>query len=81
MLLRTEQLTKKYGDLAEQANQRLAYNNQALDLVDKAPTGAQAANIAVVKNYLHTAFPDLGFDPSNTVALQKDLVNAATQKA
>jgi hypothetical protein len=78
-------LSEKYGTQAEAANQRLAFNNQALDLVDKADTGPYAANIANVKNLLVSRFgvPEGDFQntPTSTIALQKDLVNAATQKA
>lgn len=75
------ELTNKYGEMAAQSNQRKAFNDQALGLVDQADTGFGAARYAEVRNALHRAFPSMNFDPSDTVALQKDLVNAATQKA
>lgn len=77
-------LAEKHGSEAEIANQRIAINNQALDLVNKADTGAFASQIASVKNILTSTFgiPEGDFlNPSDTIALQKDLVNAATQKA
>ena len=75
------EMTNKYGEVAAQGNQRKAFNDQALSLVDSADTGYGAAKYAEVRNALHRIFPSMGFDPSDTVALQKDLVNAATQKA
>lgn len=79
------ELSTKYGTQATEAGQRLAFNNQALSLINSADTGPQAANIAQVKNWLTSRFdiPESSFEntPSATVALQKDLVNAATQKA
>lgn len=80
------ELTNKYGEIAAQSNQRKAFNDQALSLVDSADTGFAAARTADVKNILLKIVPGLTeakFDntPSATIALQKDLVNAATQKA
>jgi hypothetical protein len=70
---------------AEAANQRVATNNQALDLVDKADTGPMAAQLGDVKNWLVSrlgvAEGDFSNTPSATQALQKDLLNAATQRA
>lgn len=78
-------LSKKYGDAANTANQRMATNNQALEMVDRADTGPLAAKIGDVKNWLTSRFgvPESDFEntPSATQALQKDLVNAATQRA
>lgn len=78
-------LSAKYGDAANTANQRIATNNQALDMVDKADTGPMAAKIGDVKNWLVSRFgvPEGDFQntPSATQALQKDLVNAATNRA
>jgi hypothetical protein len=78
-------LTTKYGEISEQASQRKAFNDQALSLVDQADTGPKAVAIADVKNWLVSRFhvPESHFEntPSATTALQKDLVNAATQKA
>lgn len=60
-------------------------NNQTLDLVNKSDTGPLAAKQADVKNWLnkYANIPESDFanTPSATIALQKDLVNAATQKA
>lgn len=79
------ELQQKYGSAAEAANQRMAFNNQALSLIDKADTGPKAALIGDVKNWLVSRFgipeSDFANGPSATIALQKDLVNAATQKA
>jgi len=76
-------LTTKYGGLADSANQRIAVNTQALGLVDKATTGPLAAKITDVQNMLVSRFgiPESDFKTSDTIALQKDLVNAATAKA
>jgi hypothetical protein len=78
-------LVEKYGAVADAANQRIALNNQALALVDKADTGPKAALIGDVKNWLVSRFnvPESSFEntPSATIALQKDLLNAATQRA
>ena len=75
----------KFGTQATEANQRLAYNNQALDLIDKSDTGPYAGQIAGIKNLLTSRFgipeSDFQVSPSATLALQKDLVQAATQKA
>jgi len=79
------ELATKYGTQSDAANQRIALNNQALSLVDKADTGPLAAQTGVVKNWLVSNFgvPEADFKntPSATYALQKDLLNAATQKA
>jgi hypothetical protein len=45
-------LSDKYGGMAEAADQRIALNNQALELVDKADTGPGAAGQAEVKSWL-----------------------------
>lgn len=79
------ELSKKYGELAESAAQRNALTDQALGLVDKADTGTMAASLSDVKNLLTSRFgiPESSFEntPSATIALNKDLTNAATQKA
>lgn len=83
------ELAKKYGETANISNQRLAYNSQALDLVDKATTGPMALSLNNVKNYLteRVGIPAgvmdkvIGGDQNATAALNKDLLNAATQKA
>lgn len=73
------------GAKADAANQRIAINNQALDLIGKADTGPMAAQIGDVKNWLVSRFgvPESSFanTPSATAALQKDLMNAATNRA
>lgn len=78
-------LSEKYGSQAEQADQRISLNNQALELVDKADTGPLAASQAEVKSWLvkYAGIDEGDFanTPSATKALDKDLLNAATQKA
>ena len=79
-------LSEKYGSLAEQANQGISLNNQALDLVNKADLGPGAMLTADVKNIIQKYVPgvsDSSFQntPSASLALQKDLVNAATARA
>ena len=77
-------LSEKYGAAAEGADQRIALNNQALDLVDKADTGPGAVATAEVKSWLvKLGIPEGDFEkgPSATTALNKDLLNAATQRA
>ena len=83
------ELTKKASDAAAISNERLVYNTQALGLLDKATTGTGALSIANVKNFLNSraGIPlDLmdkvvAGDSNATTALNKDLLNAATQKA
>ncbi len=77
-------LVDKYGASADAANNRIALNNQALSLVDQADTGTLAAKVGAVKNALVTVgIPESSFanTPSADQALQKDLLNAATQRA
>lgn len=78
-------IAQDLGTKAEAANQRIALNNQASALVDKADTGPLAAQIGDVKNWLVSRFniPESSFvnTPSATAALQKDLLNAATNRA
>lgn len=78
-------LSEKYGAVADTSNQRLALISQAQELVDKSDTGPLAAQVSTVKNWLvsNLGVPEDDFKntPSATIALQKDLVNAATQKA
>lgn len=81
----TQELAQKFGQQAQEANQRIAINNQALGLVGQATTGTGAAMIGDVKNFLvsRLGIPESDFQesPSATAALQKDLVQAATAKA
>ncbi len=85
----TAELSKKYGADATTANQRLAYNTQASSLLDQATTGPLALSIGGVKNFLteRIGIPAsvvnnaIGGDPNATAALNKDLLNSATQKA
>lgn len=78
-------LSQKLGNNADLANQRKAINDQALDLVDKSTTGPLAVRIADVKNFLvsRVGIPESSFEetPSATIALNKDLINAAVQRA
>lgn len=79
-------LSTDMGTLANAANQRLALNQQSLELVDKAETGPLSTQIADVKSYLIKFVPGLKeTDFAGTVeanqALAKDLINAATQTA
>jgi hypothetical protein len=80
-----KKLIEDHGQAATAANARIALNKQALDLIDQSDTGPYASQIADVKNLLVSRFgiPESSFSntPSATLALQKDLVNAATQKA
>lgn len=79
------ELAKKFGGEASIANQRMALNNQALSLVDQADTGPGATQIADIKNLLTSRFgvSEDAFQntPTSTQVLNKDLLNAATQKA
>ena len=76
---------EKFGTQADMSNQRIAYNNQSLELVDKAATGPLALQSSNVKNWLVSNFkiPEEDFKntPSATIALNKDLLNAAAEKA
>jgi len=83
------ELTTKASDAAGIANERLVYNTQALDLVNSATTGKGALSVANVKNFLHSRLnvplemmdKVVAGDANATTALNKDLINAATQKA
>lgn len=83
------ELSKKTADAAGIANERLVYNTQAMDLVNTATTGKGALSIANVKNFLNsrmgipleTLDKVSAGDANATTALNKDLINAATQKA
>lgn len=78
-------LQEKFGEEATANGQRMALNNQALEMLDKSDTGTGAASLADVKKVLVTRFgiPESSFEntPSATAILQKDLMNAAVQKA
>lgn len=80
-----KKLQEDHGQAATLANGRIALNNQALGLVEQADTGPYASQIANVKNLLVSRFgiPESSFQntPSATLALDKDLLNAATAKA
>lgn len=86
--LRSDQgakLFETYGNNADSAQQRMAVNQQALSLLDRADTGTGAAMIGDVKKALVTRFgipeSDFSNDPTATSILQKDLLNAATARA
>jgi hypothetical protein len=78
-------LFETYGTAADEAQKRVALNNQALSVIDRADTGTGAALIGDVKKALTTRFgipeEDFSNDPTATAVLQKDLLNAATQRA
>ena len=79
-------LSTDLGVAATTANQRKALNDQSLELVDKADTGPLAIQQADIKSWIVKYIPgvkesDFANTPSATQELQKDLVNAATQKA
>lgn len=78
-------MIEEHSKTAQEANGRMAINDQALALVDKADTGPGAATIADVKNVLVSRFgiPESDFTntPSATMVLNKDLMNAAIVKA
>lgn len=79
-------LSDELGQAAQVANQRKALNDQSLQLVDKAATGPLATKITDIKSYLLKFVPgmkesDFAGSVSANQELQKDLVNAATQKA
>lgn len=79
-----KRLNEKYGTESEAANNKMALNNQILDLVDKADTGKGAAVTGQVKSWLvKMGIPEGDFEntPSADQALQKDLTNLATQSA
>jgi hypothetical protein len=78
-------LAEKYGANADTAQQRIALNSQAKELVDRSDTGMGAAMLGDVKNLLVSRFgipqSDFANDPAATAALNKDLMNAAVAKA
>jgi hypothetical protein len=74
------------GSLANAANQKISLNNQALSLLDKSDIGPGASLSADLKSIIAKYVPgvsEASFQntPSATLALQKDLLNAATAKA
>lgn len=79
-------LSTSFGTDAENANRRIAVNNQALDLMQKADTGPGAEWMAQAKAIIQKyvpGLPDSYFtnSPENTKALAKQLVDVATEKA
>lgn len=82
-------IAERLGPIAESANQRKSFNDQAMALVDKATTGPGAATITGIQNWLTSRFgineallakAGTG-DPTATLELNKNLLNAATQAA
>lgn len=75
----------KMADKVDAAQTRLATNQQAEDLLNRADTGTGAAMLGDVKTLLVSRFgiPESDFknDPAATTALNKDLMNAAIMKA
>jgi hypothetical protein len=79
-------LSTDFGAKATIANQRKALNDQSLALVDSADTGPLATTQADVKSWILKFVPGVkestfANTPAATQELQKDLVNAATQRA
>lgn len=79
-------LAEKFGTQADAANQRISLNNQARELLQTSNTGPGAAWTTDLQNIAQKYLPDsinkyFGNSGVPTVALQKDLLNAATQKA
>ncbi len=78
-------LGQKFGTQADMSSQRLAYNQQALELLNTSATGPLALQSAQLKNWLVSSnlVPESAFKhpPSDTIALNKDLLNAAAEKA
>lgn len=78
------ELSTKYGQAAADANQRMATNNQALDLIDQADTGPGSSFMTDFKNLAvsRLGIPEGDFqnNPAANTALNKDLVNSAVQK-
>lgn len=76
-----KELSQEMGAVATANAQRIATNTQALDLVDKADTGAFAAHIQEYRNLLGSLGVKSAADQAATdQALGKDLVNTALQK-
>lgn len=71
------------GQNARDADDRMAFNNQALAMVDKADSGTLSDLLTYAKTALVTAgVPEQDFtnNPAANTALNKDLVNAALQR-
>ena len=83
------QMAEKFGPIAESANQRKAFNDQSLALVDRATTGPGGGSITAAQNWLTSrlGIPESQLakasagDPTATLELNKNLINAATQTA
>lgn len=76
---------QQFSDASNTANLKIATNNQALALLDKADTGSIGPTLANMKNVIASIVPgisdaDFGNRPSDSQALYKDLSNAALQK-
>lgn len=77
-------LATDYGTAADQASQRMAFNNQALDLVDKADIGPGSDFMTKAKSFmverLHIPESDFENNPAANIALNKDLTQSAIQQ-
>jgi hypothetical protein len=74
---------KELSAASNVAGRKMATNNQALDLLDKANTGALGPAITSMKNVISAIVPGIppaDFDPSASQALYKDLTNSALEK-
>ena len=82
-------IAEENGKLADTANMRKTFNDEALALLNKSTTGAGALGITEVQNFLtqRLGLPESllkaasNGDPTATLELNKNLVNAATQGA
>ena len=82
-------LAEKYGGLAQTANERKSFNDQALAMLPQATTGAGALSITGIQNVLSERFgipkeqlmKASAGDVSATQELNKNLLNAATKTA
>lgn len=76
-----QETAQELGTNASAAAQRIAINNQAKDLVDKADTGWMATHLGEFRNILGTLGVKSAADmAANDAILAKDLTNTALQK-
>ena len=82
-------LAEEHMRLADTANVRKSFNDQSLALLNKATTGPGALGITELQNFLtsRVGIPESllkaasNGDPTATIELNKNLLNAATQSA
>lgn len=82
-------IAEKYGSVAQTANERKSFNDQALQMLPQATTGTGSLAITGVQNFLTSRFgiPEEQLkkasagDPTATLELNKNLLNAATKTA